>query len=180
MNKELMLPVKNRSEWRSWLEANHKISSEVWLVFFKKATGKPSITYDDAVEEAVCFGWVDGMKKSIDDERYAYRFTPRKPESKWSELNIKRAKKLLKAGLMTESGLRAFDGYESRKAPVLPTELPDNLKNIFQAEKKAWANFCRFSPSYQWVASAKQEKTQLRRLESVIAHASRNEKVKFM
>ena len=89
------LYISDRNEWRSWLIENHAKENEVWLVYYKKHTGKSTIIYADSVEEALCFGWIDGIKKSIDDEKYAYRFTPRKTGSKWSPLNIKLAKKLI-------------------------------------------------------------------------------------
>ncbi|MBI3933765.1 MAG: YdeI/OmpD-associated family protein [Acidobacteria bacterium] len=120
------------------------------------------MSYEDAVEEALCFGWVDGKKKSIDSERYAYRYTPRGPKSSWSELNIKRAKKLIVEGRQVGAGLLAFEGHEKRKAPSLPTRLPRKLQELFEANQVAWNNFEQCSPGYKrlcigWVASAKQE-----------------------
>lgn len=99
------LYVTNRKHWREWLEENHDKKTEIWLVFYKKASGKPSIAYNDAVEEALCFGWIDSMEKGIDQERYALRFTPRNPKSKWSKSNIERVQKLIKEGKMTKAGL---------------------------------------------------------------------------
>lgn len=185
MPDEHLLQIEHRVEWRRWLGANHNKYSAVWLVTFKKATGKPNISYDEAVEEAICYGWIDGKRKSIDDERHAYRFTPRKVDSKWSELNIRRAKQLLESGQMTEAGIAAFEGHETRKSPALPTQLPKKLQIIFESNQEAWNNFTRFPESYQkiciqWIASAKQESTQQRRLESVISHSALNRKVKFM
>lgn len=89
------LYVKNRKEWRAWLENNHQSKKEIWLIYYKKHTGKPSIPYSDAVEEAICFGWIDGQIKSLDEEKYTQRYTPRKPKSAWSEINIERAKRMI-------------------------------------------------------------------------------------
>jgi len=180
-----LLHFGNRAEWRSWLERNHNKAKEAWLAHYKRATGRPTVSYDEAVEEALCFGWIDGKKRSIDSESYAYRYTPRGAKSSWSALNIKRAKRLIDAGKMMEAGLRAFEEHEKRKSPALPTKLPKKLQELFEANKTAWNNFERFSPGYKrlcigWVASAKQEETQLRRLNTLIGHSAKNSKIKFM
>ena len=99
---------KSRDHWRDWLHKNHAGKSEVWVVFFKKNSAKSNLSYNDAVEEALCFGWIDGMKRSIDEERYMHRFSPRKPDSKWSQSNKDRVRRLLDAGLMTPEGERAI------------------------------------------------------------------------
>ena len=99
------LYVMNREDWRAWLEQNHATEKEVWLLYYKKHTGKPTIPYDDAVEEALCFGWIDSLVKRIDDEKYTQKFTPRKNRSVWSESNKKRAKRTIKLGRMTGAGL---------------------------------------------------------------------------
>ncbi len=103
------LYVKSRDEWRSWLEKNGRSCREICLIYYKKNSGKPRIAYDDAVEEALCFGWIDGKTIRIDEERYGQRFTPRNPKSHWSPINIRRAKRLIKEGKMTEAGLGVFD-----------------------------------------------------------------------
>jgi len=100
--------VTTREEFRAWLESNHKFKKEIWLIQYKKVTKKPSIPYVDAVEEAICFGWIDGFEKGMDAERYATRFTPRRPKSNWTETNKQRAQKMIAAGRMTESGRAAF------------------------------------------------------------------------
>lgn len=100
---------KNRSAWRNWLLKNHEKVKEIWVIYYKKATGKPTIAYQDAVDEALCFGWIDGIEKSIDEERFAQRFTPRAKVSSWSEKNVGRYKMLLKEGLMTETGTKAYE-----------------------------------------------------------------------
>ena len=132
-----LLHFKNRSEWRSWLERNHNKAKEAWLAHYKKATGRPSVSYDEAVEEALCFGWVDGRKKSVDSERYAYRYTQRGPRSAWSALNIKRATRLIDEGRMVGAGLQAFEGHEKRKTASLPTLLPKKLQKVFESNRAA-------------------------------------------
>ena len=102
------LYINTRAEFREWLEKNHKSKKEIWLIQYKKATKKPSINYVEAVEEALCFGWIDGLEKSMDAERYALRFTPRRPKSNWTETNKERARKLIAQGKMTESGRAAL------------------------------------------------------------------------
>jgi len=102
------LYVTNRADWRKWLKKNHKKEPEIWLIYFRKSTGKPRIEYSDAVEEALCYGWIDSIEKRIDEERLAQRFTPRRPNSNWSESNKERMKKLIKNGKMTPAGLAVF------------------------------------------------------------------------
>lgn len=111
------LYVKNRDGWRRWLEKNHKKETEIWLIYYKKHTGKTTIPYNDAVEEALCFGWIDSIEKRVDEERYAQRFTPRKPRSQWSEMNKERVKRLIKLDKMTPAGLAVFK--ESLKKTIL-------------------------------------------------------------
>ena len=180
-----LLYFKSRAEWRSWLERNHHKAREAWLAHYKQATGLPSVSYEEAVKEALCFGWVDGKKKSVDKEKYAYRYTPRASRSTWSALNIARTKKLIQDGRMMAAGLQAFEGHEKRRNAPLPTKLPKKLQALFEANKSAWNNFKQSSPAYRrlcigWVASAKQETTQLRRLKMVIDHSAKNAKIKFM
>lgn len=98
--------ARDRKEWREWLSKNHDKEKEIWLIYYKKASGKKSISYNDAVEEALCFGWIDSIEKSLDSERFAGRFTPRKPNSNWSKSNRERVKRLIREGKMTEAGLR--------------------------------------------------------------------------
>ena len=179
------LYVRNRSDWRRWLETNHRISDGVWLLYYKKGSGKPRIAYDAAVEEALCFGWIDSKVKRIDEACYAQKFTPRKPESRWSVLNLERARKLMAAGSMTEAGLKAFNTETRRETPTMPTRLPEDLQKQFARHTGAWQNFKSFPPYYQrmtarWVASAKKEETRLKRLRQLIEFSARNERIKFM
>ena len=112
---------KNRGEWRNWLSQHHATKKEIWLVYYKKHTGKLTVTYQDAVLEALCFGWIDGIEKRIDDEQYAGRFSPRRPKSSWTETNIGKYKKLLKEGFMTKAGTRAFE--DKKKSSKYITEV---------------------------------------------------------
>ena len=177
------LYVGDRGQWRAWLAANHGKAAEVWLVHYKKETGQPQVAHSDAVEEAICFGWIDGKIRKLDDARYARLFTPRKAKSTWSQLNIERARRMIKEGKMTAAGSAVFD--PRNQTPALPSKLPDCLEEQFRKQESAWENFTHFSPSYQrltigWVASAKQEATQLRRLQQLIAKSAANQRIKFM
>jgi uncharacterized protein YdeI (YjbR/CyaY-like superfamily) len=177
--------AKNRLAWRAWLKRNHHSSPEIWLVFFKKHTGKPCVSYDEAVEEALCFGWVDSRVRSIDADSYEQRFTPRKPSGAWSASNIERAKKMIAARKMTATGRAAFAGFEQRIAAPLPTELRADLAKRFRTAKRAWKYFEQFPPGYRrsaigWVASAKREETQRKRLDRLIETSGRNERLEFI
>jgi len=157
----------------------------VWLAFFKKASGKPSVDYDEAVEEALCFGWVDTKVRALDAARYAQWFCPRKPKSAWSDSNIARVKRMIAAKKMTAAGLAAFEGHAQRRVAPLPTALSPALERRFKREKPAWKNFAAFPPGYRrmaiaWVASAKREETQERRLAQLIDHSARNERLSFI
>ena len=180
--------VSDRKGWRSWLSDNHAKVEEVWLVYYKKHTGKPTINYTDSVEEALCFGWIDGLKQSIDSERYAYRFTPRKRGSKWSPLNIRLAKKMIEEGKMSEAGLAAFNqrvSYDeeilnARSAKEIP--LTPEIESALKANKKAWDNFNNLTPSYRkqyvgWLRSAKRPETRAKRLKEAITLLAENKKL---
>ena len=177
------LYVRDRKQWRSWLAKNGQSEREVWLIYPKKNSSEVRIPYEHAVEEGLCFGWIDGMIKKLDEQRFIQRFTPRRPASRWSEINVKRARKLIKNGLMTAAGRAVFK--PERKTDPHPTELPGILKAKLQGNKKGWKNFQRFPPYYRrmtiaWVASAKKEETQIRRLKRLIEYSARNERIKFM
>ncbi len=181
------LCVSSRKEWRLWLKKNHAREEVVWLVYYKKHTGKPSIGYADSVEEALCFGWIDGIKKSIDEERYAHRFTPRKTKSKWSPLNIERAKAMINKGKMTKAGLASFnqkleydDAFlEARRTgqATIPTQIEDALK----LDEQAWKNFNSLAPGYRkqyvgWLTREKKPETRERRLQEAIRLLRENRK----
>jgi uncharacterized protein YdeI (YjbR/CyaY-like superfamily) len=177
------LYVKNRTQWRSWLVKNGQQSKEVWLIYPRKHSGKVRIPYDDAVEEALCFGWIDGTTGRLDADHSVQRFTPRRPRSRWSPINIRRARALIAAGKMTAAGLQAF--RPERKTEAHPTELPETLEEAFQTNASAWQNFQGFPPFYRrmtvgWIASAKKEKTQLKRLGTLMEFSSQNKRIKFM
>lgn len=153
MSEELF--VTNRDEWRAWLKRNSGIAKQVWLIYYKKHTGKPSISYDDSVEQAICFGWIDGVMKRLDDERCARKFMPRRSRSRWSELNKKRAEKMMEAGWMTEAGLarikEAKESGEWFRAPLSRKELevPTFIQDALAGNKKASANFNKLANSYK-------------------------------
>jgi uncharacterized protein YdeI (YjbR/CyaY-like superfamily) len=177
--------AEDRAEWRRWLAKNHKRCGEIWLVFYKKASGKQTVSYDPAVEEALCFGWVDGMKKRLDEECYAFRFTPRKAKSPWSPSNLERVERLIAEGKMMPAGMAAYNSVGRRDVPPMPVELPKALEEKFRKQREAWANYEKFPPGYRrvtagWVASAKKEETQTKRLEKLIEFSARNERIEFM
>jgi len=178
----------SRAEWRAWLQKNHDRCEEVWLVYFKQHTGKPTISYRDSVEEAICFGWIDGLKKRIDDERYAHRFTPRKPGSKWSPLNIRLAEKLIAERRMTQPGLAAFErrqlydeGFlEARESTQ--SELPAEIEKALRANQTAWKNYKALAPGYRkqyagWLSSAVRPETRQKRLKEALRLLEQNRKL---
>jgi uncharacterized protein YdeI (YjbR/CyaY-like superfamily) len=175
------LHVLEREEWRAWLQAHGEKEKEIWLVFFKRHTGKKRLEYDDAVEEALCFGWIDSIIKRLDRETYAQKFTPRRRGSKWSALNVARAKKMIAAGTMTPAGLALIDPARLRRRPTpRPSSLPANepipsyIHDRLNADEKARLFFEDLAPSYRrlyvrWVDSAKKEETKQRRLAEMLA-----------
>ena len=169
---------KTPADLRMWFEENHLRLDEQWIGFYKKASGEPSITWPESVDEALCFGWIDGIRKSIDDKSYKIRFTPRRPKSIWSAVNIKRANELIELGLMTAEGQAAFDRREedrSRKYAYEQEEvaLGDDLVKRFKLDKAAWTFFEAQPPHYRktaihWVTSAKQAATREKRMATLI------------
>jgi len=176
--------------FRRWLEKNHGKRSELLVGYYRKSTGKPSITWEESVEQALCFGWIDGIRKSLGDESYAIRFTPRKLSSNWSAVNIRLVGKLKKAGLMTKAGLDIFNArrtdhanysYEHGKVTPLSRE----LEARFRRNKEAWKYFQSQPPSYRnpctrWVMTGKQESTRDKRLEVLLASSAKSEWVPAM
>ena len=166
------------AKFRRWLAANHDKASELWVRYYKKDSGKPSLTWPESVDEALCFGWIDGIRKSVDEVSYTIRFTPRKPRSIWSAVNIKRAMELIELGLMQPAGLKVLQRRQEARSVVYSYEqrgqkLDDAYEKKLRANKKAWAFFQAQPPWYQraaswWVISAKQEETRLRRLAKLI------------
>lgn len=169
---------KSATECRRWLKEHHDKATELWFGFYKKKSGKHGITYQEALDEALCFGWIDGLKKSVDEDSYAFRFTPRKPKSVWSLVNTKRAKELRKLGRMKPAGLKAFAVRSAEKSGIYSFENPErklsaSCEKEFKAHREAWAFFRAQPPGYQrtasfWVMSAKKEETRLSRLAKLI------------
>jgi uncharacterized protein YdeI (YjbR/CyaY-like superfamily) len=167
------------ADFRAWFERHHASSRELLVGFHKRASGKPSITWPESVDQALCFGWIDGVRRSIDATSYSIRFTPRKATSNWSSINVRRVKELTASGLMRPAGLDAFErrseeksgvySYEQRKSAALPAAALAR----FRANAKAWKFFRAQPPWYQrtaayWVISAKKEETRERRLDTLI------------
>jgi uncharacterized protein YdeI (YjbR/CyaY-like superfamily) len=180
--------ARDRGEWRTWLEEHHETAEVVWLVFYKKHTGKPSIEYRESVEEALCFGWIDGLKRRLDDERYAYRFTPRRARSRWSSLNVRLANEQIEQGRMTPAGLAAFErrvrdaGERSESRPRPDGTLPPEAERALRAHPRAWRNYQALAPSYRkqyalWLSVAVKPETRARRLEQAIALLEDNQKL---
>ncbi|WP_424358152.1 YdeI/OmpD-associated family protein [Methanocella sp. MCL-LM] len=171
MEIDEQLYVATRDEWREWLERNHDKSEGIWLIYYKKGSGKPRIPYDDAVEEALCFGWIDSTAKSIDEEKYAQRFTPRRPGSGWSELNIRRMEKLIKEGRVTGAGLAKFRDPAARRSAIrdMDNVTPPGFTEALEKRSEALAYFNKLPPSqvklfYRWINDAKREETKQKRI----------------
>ncbi len=166
------------AEFRAWLSANHESATELWIGFYRKATGRPTITLTEAQEEALCFGWIDGLMNGIDAESYRLRFTPRRKGSNWSRTNVERVERLIAQGRMRPAGIRAFEARTGapRERPADPALDPVD-EALFRADESAWAYFQSRPPSYRrlaigWVYDAKREETRRRRLQSLIADSA--------
>jgi uncharacterized protein YdeI (YjbR/CyaY-like superfamily) len=165
-------------ELRSWLEEHHANTPELWVGFFKKSSGKPGISYQQALDEALCYGWIDGLTKRLDDTSYTVRFTPRRPRSNWSQVNIERVGHLFSLGLMRAAGLKAFEARDPQRSNQYSLErasvaLTPEYEASFRENNRAWQFFESQPPSYRspamwWVMSAKREETRLRRLNTLI------------
>jgi len=174
---------RSPSAFRAWLTKHHTTTRGLLVGFHKKGSGKPSMTWPESVAEALCFGWIDGIRRRVDDDSYAIRFTPRRPRSIWSAVNIRRAQELAALGLMTPAGLRAFDVRNENRSGIYSYEqrsdtLPEPYARTMRKHKAAWAFFRAQPPSYRktivwWVASAKKEETRLKRLDALIEDSSR-------
>lgn len=167
---------KTRQEWRNWLDLNHRQAKEIWLIFLKKHTKQAAITYREALEEALCFGWIDGVRQRIDDLRYAQRFSPRTKSSRWSETNKALAATLEARGLMTPAGLASKSASSASANPTqqFGSGIPDWLTKAIQANAIAWRNFTSLPGSYQrryvgWILSAKREETRDKRVTEAIS-----------
>lgn len=190
--KENKTPAKieffsNPVEFRNWLKQHHKDEKELIVGFHKVSTGKPSMTWSESVDQALCFGWIDGIRKSVNKDSYCIRFTPRKPKSNWSAVNIKKAEELIKKGLMQPAGITLYKNRKEDKYKVYsyenkPTKLPDNYEKRFKANKKGWGFFKSQAPSYQrtiyyWILSAKKQEIQLSRLSKVIRDSEQQKRI---
>ncbi len=164
--------------FRKWLKANHATAAELWVGFHKRHTDKPSLTWPESVDEALCVGWIDGIRRRIDDDRYVIRFTPRRPGSNWSAVNIRRVPELRAEGRMHPRGEAAFEKHhEGKNSGYTYTKRPDRMapeyEKVFKRNRKAWKYYEAQPPHYRravnhWVMSAKREETRERRLAQLI------------
>ncbi|MEO5510755.1 MAG: YdeI/OmpD-associated family protein [Longimicrobiales bacterium] len=179
------------AKFRVWLEAHHETESELYVGFHKIGSGKPSITWPQSVDEALCFGWIDGVRKSIDDTAYVIRFTPRRTKNSiWSRVNLKRVPELMAEGRMAPAGIAAYEMRNPARADRYSFEqgdiaLPDAMEKLFRKRRSAWTFFESQAPSYRkaalwWVVSAKQEATQKRRLDTLIADSAAGQRIEQM
>ncbi len=180
---------KDRSEWRRWLQDNHAAPSSTWLIYDKKGSGKQNLTYDQAVEEALCFGWIDSRPNTLDDQRWMQLFSPRKRKSPWSRLNKQRVEKLIKQGLMTPAGLEKIetakqDGSWTLLDAIEDLKIPPDLEAALAASDAAQQYFMAFSPSSRkgilwWIESAKRPETRAKRIQETVTLAAENIKANY-
>src|SRR5215471_10419410 len=173
------------SAFRKWLAANHAKSDELWVGFYKKSSGKPSITWPESVDEALCFGWIDGVRKSLDEQSYVIRFSPRKPNSIWSAVNIRNMERLISEQRVQPAGLRAYEARKENRSGIYSyeqrsPELVEPYARMFKRHRSAWKFFSAQPPGYRkmmnwYVVSAKQEATRLKRLDILIKSSARGE-----
>jgi len=159
------LYVHTRKAWRSWLRAHHATEKEIWLIYYKKQSGKPRIPYNDAVEEALCYGWIDSIVKPVDGEKYAQRFSPRKPKAKWSPMNIERMRRLIRKKKVTRAGIEAAKDIlgtlrRTQKGKGERVKVPSDILNALKNDPITWKNFRRFPESYKrirvgWIDGAR-------------------------
>jgi uncharacterized protein YdeI (YjbR/CyaY-like superfamily) len=178
---------KTQDDFREWLEIHHEKETELIVGFYKVDSGKPSMSWSQSVDQALCYGWIDGVRKSIDKESYCIRFTPRRKTSNWSAINIKKIEELTKAGLMKPAGIKAFSYREENKSGIYSYEndtiiLDSNYEKQFRENKIAWKFFIKQAPSYRkavmrWIMSAVQEKTRQSRLEKTIKKSEQQKRV---
>jgi uncharacterized protein YdeI (YjbR/CyaY-like superfamily) len=181
---------RSAAEFRRWLERNHARKSELYVGFYKKGSGRKGITPREALDEALSFGWIDGVRRSVDDERYMNRYTPRTSRSNWSNVNIARAKALIAEGRMRAAGLAAFERRDEKRARMYAAEqanpkLSASEIAAFRKNKAAWKNWESRPPGYRktatwWVVSAKREETRQRRLATLIEHSARGERIALL
>src|SRR3954467_12208731 len=180
----------DQQKFRAWLKKNHNKETELLVGFYKVTRGKESMTWPQSVDQALCYGWIDGIRKSIDDEAYTIRFTPRKKNSIWSAINIKKMEELTQKGLMQPVGLAVFQHRKDAKSAIYsyekpPVVLDKQFEKKFKANKVAWTYFQSKAPSYQktsiaWVMRAKQESTRIRRLDTLIKDSEQGRRIKLL
>jgi uncharacterized protein YdeI (YjbR/CyaY-like superfamily) len=178
------LDVRTRAAWHAWLKKHHRSATEIWLVFHKQHTGTPCIDYEDSIEEALCFGWVDSLVRRLDAARFARKFTPRKPDSAWSVINRRRYASLKKRGLLQEAGRANAPGAKVAAAPARRrwATVPQYMETALRANGAAWRNFEQLAKGYRrkyvgWVDSAKREETKRRRLREAVALLAKGQKL---
>ncbi len=181
------LYVTNREDFRRWLARHHASASELWLIFYKKHTGKPNIPLADAIEEGICFGWIDSLIRKLDEDRFARKFTPRKDGSNWSELNRARAQRMIEAGRMIHAGLAKLKSGKTltpvswkgaKKAPALPAD----LQKAIEADKSARQHLLNLTPRYiamclSWIEAAKRPETREKRIREFVSLTAKNERL---
>lgn len=183
------LSVSRREDWRAWLVDNHKSTDEIWLIYSKRHTCEPRIPYNDAVEEAICFGWIDSIIKRIDENTYCQKFTPRRKKSRWSLRNMERARKMDDSGQMTEEGYMAYNKVLENPSLIIKAKpavesllLPQDIEASLRTNKKAYKYFEEAPPSYRrlcisWIASAKKPETRKRRITELCEKSALGEKI---
>jgi uncharacterized protein YdeI (YjbR/CyaY-like superfamily) len=185
-DEQIYLP--DSRSWRAWLEANHNKLDGVWLIYYKKHTGKSRVPYNEAVEEALCYGWIDSTVKRIDEDRYMQKFTPRKAYSSWSDSNKERVGRLIREGKMTDAGLRSIElakkngKWDEVVSAKRQLEFDPQIMEMLKASRKAFAAFQKLAPSHErnyrtWVMSAKRPETRLKRCREMIVMLEKNQKL---
>jgi uncharacterized protein YdeI (YjbR/CyaY-like superfamily) len=178
---------KSSDEFARWLEKNHDSADELWVGYYKRATARPSITYPESVDVALCYGWIDGLRYSVDEGSYTIRFSPRRPRSNWSLVNVRRVEALIAEARMRPAGLKAFGARRPTRSGLYsyenrPAELPTKYLKRLKANKRAWAFYRSQTPSYRraatwWVVNARLEETRLRRLSRLIEDSARGKTI---
>jgi len=175
------------ADFREWLRRNHARAAELWVGYYKKGTGRPSLTWPESVEEALCYGWIDGIRQSVDGEAYTIRFTPRRPSSVWSARNIRTVERLIAQKRMRAAGLKAYEAREGSRSAADSFEERKHLDPAYEkklrANRKAWAFFESQPPGYRrltegWVMAAKKEETRLKRLQVLIEDSAVGRRIK--
>lgn len=179
-----------QSELRKWFQKHHQTETEVWIGYYKKATGIPSIDWSQSVDEAICFGWIDGIRRKIDEQSYKIRFTPRNPKSHWSAVNLAKVEKLLELGLIMPAGLEVYNQRDEKKSRQASyerqhIELDQQYEAKIRQNEKAWLYYKNLAASYKkasihWVMSAKNEETRLRRLDILIQSCETEKKIPLL